>query len=47
MIIRKDDLTAESIAIGLWETLLTMAGVEPTRANEEIDLEIKKVVISR
>lgn len=43
MIIRKDDLTNESINIGLWSSLCEFAGISVEESfNEEIEIEITK-----
>jgi hypothetical protein len=42
MIIRKEDLTEYALGLGCWETLLEMAGLNPSE-NSDAALEILKV----
>jgi hypothetical protein len=42
MIIRREDLTDYALGLGCWETLLEMAGLNPTE-NSDAALEITSV----
>ena len=47
MIIRKSDLTAYALELGMWETLVNMAGIPLPKNDDDLEIRITRVEINK